>query len=478
MKKKSEEQIAKSKRRFLRVQIVLFGLLMLAGTVLGALWMLRPTQSEKEKRELTAFPEFTLESFLDGSFLGDISTWYADTFPLREEWISIDQSVENLYGIRSSQIIGGGNKTADEIPVIEESSQEESSADASSQEISSQEDSSQNESSQREESRHEESSREESSREEKPVIPDDPTQVQEAIQGQIQDGLFVQGDAAYSRYFFSLDSATRYIEMMNRVAQELSGETEVYSIIIPDSTQIMLDPELVEQLGGSSEEQAIDYYYGMLSDEVHTIDTFDTLYEHRDEYLYFRTDHHWTQLGAYYVYQNLAEEMGVNPHSLSDFEKVNFGDFLGTFYSTCGSEEMLAHPDFVEAYLPMGTNEMTFYTTEGEEYAWNVVRDVTDWDIYAKYSCFIGGDNPYSYIENPEIPDGSSCLLVKESFGNALAPFLVDHYQYVYIIDYRYYNENLLDFVRENAVDDLILANNVAILGSSYVAERLDLMLS
>lgn len=53
-----------------------------------------------------------------------------------------------------------------------------------------------------------------------------------------------------------------------------------------------------------------------------------------------------------------------------------------------------------------------------------------------------------------------------------------DHYQYVYIIDYRYYNENLLDFVRENAVDDLILANNVAILGSSYVAERLDLMLS
>ena len=125
--------------------------------------------------------------------------------------------------------------------------------------------------------------------------------------------------------------------MMNRVAQELSGETEVYSIIIPDSTQIMLDPELVEQLGGSSEEQAIDYYYRMLSDDVHTIDTFDTLYEHRDEYLYFRTDHHWTQLGAYYVYQNLAEEMGVNPHSLSDFEKVNFGDFLGTFYSSCGS---------------------------------------------------------------------------------------------------------------------------------------------
>lgn len=476
MKQKSEEEIRKSKRRFFRVQIVLFGMLMAAGTVLGALWMLRPQRSEREKRELTAFPEFTMESFLDGSFLGDISTWYADTFPLREEWIRVDQGMESLYGIRTSQILGGGDKTADEIPVIEMSSLEESVPEESSREDSVREESEVQESSAAEDQQEE--SLPEESEEEKPAIPDDPTQVQEAIQGQIQDGLFVHGDAAYSRYFFSLDPANRYIEMLNRVAGELAGQTRVYSVIIPDSTQIMLEEDLVEQLGGSSEKQAIDYYYGMLSDEVHTVDTFDTLYEHRDEYLYFRTDHHWTQLGAYYVYQNLAREMGAEPHALSQFEKVNFGEFLGSFYSTCGSEAMRNHPDFVEAYLPMGTNEMTFYTTEGEEYAWNVIRDVTDWDTYAKYSCFIGGDNPYSYVENPEIQDGSSCLLVKESFGNALAPFLVDHYQYVYIIDYRYYNENLLDFIREKKVDDLILANNVAILGSDYVAERLDLMFS
>ena len=136
MKQKSEEEIRKSKRRFFRGQIVLFGMLMAAGTVLGALWMLRPQRSEREKRELTAFPEFTMESFLDGSFLGDISTWYADTFPLREEWIRVDQGMESLYGIRTSQILGGGDKTADEIPVIETSSLEESVPEESSREDS------------------------------------------------------------------------------------------------------------------------------------------------------------------------------------------------------------------------------------------------------------------------------------------------------------------------------------------------------
>ena len=77
-----------------------------------------------------------------------------------------------------------------------------------------------------------------------------------------------------------------------------------------------------------------------------------------------------------------------------------------------------------------------------------------------KYNCFIGGDNPYTEIYNPTITDGSSCVIIKESYGNAFVPFLVDHYQTIYVIDYRYYQGNLTQFIQEHGVNDLIFLNN------------------
>jgi len=87
--------------------------------------------------------------------------------------------------------------------------------------------------------------------------------------------------------------------------------------------------------------------------------------------------------------------------------------------------------------------------SKGEK-KWNIINDVSDYAPGVKYSCFIGGDNPFSWINNPDITDGSSCVVIKESYGNAFVPFLVDHYQMVYVVDYRYYEDNLIDFVKEN----------------------------
>ena len=98
---------------------------------------------------------------------------------------------------------------------------------------------------------------------------------------------------------------------------------------------------------------------------------------------------------------------------------------------------------------------------------WNVIRDVSEWARTSKYNCFIGGDNPFTVIENPTITDGSACILIKESYGNAFAPFLVDHYQHVYIIDYRYYEGNLTQFVKDKNVQDVILLNNMEALSVS-----------
>ena len=110
---------------------------------------------------------------------------------------------------------------------------------------------------------------------------------------------------------------------------------------------------------------------------------------------------------------------------------------------------------------------MIYVDKNGKEVKWNIVSDVSGWGTSTKYSAFIGGDNPLVKITNPELKDGSACVVIKESYGNAFVPFMVDHYNYVYVIDYRYYKGKLKDFVTENKVKDVIFINNIMATGTS-----------
>ena len=97
------------------VQIVLFFTVMGALTVLGLLLPLRPTYSEEEKRELAKFPAFSAQALVSGSYFDDIATWYADTVPLRELWVSVDGARRHYMGLSFTRI-HGEVETGDEIP--------------------------------------------------------------------------------------------------------------------------------------------------------------------------------------------------------------------------------------------------------------------------------------------------------------------------------------------------------------------------
>lgn len=309
----------------------------------------------------------------------------------------------------------------------------------------------------------------ETEEEKTPVSAPDSKDMEAEIQNQIQKGLYVKDGAAYSVYYYNQSAAETYTNALNQAAKELEGQADVYSILVPNNSGAMLSEKELNGLGGSDQIQAIAYYHS-LYDGVKPVETIETLREHNDEYLYFRTDHHWTQLGAYYVYQNFCEEKGIQAHDLSDFDTMTFSPFLGTFYTELKNQDMAENPDTVEAYVPMGTNDMTYWDTDGTEYQWNIIEDVSTWDKSSGYYCYIGGDKPLSIIENPEIDDGSSCLVLKESYGNCFVPFLVDHYETVYIVDFRYANVNVVDYVKENNIQDLIIMNNITIIGSEKVA--------
>lgn len=423
--------------------IVAFKATLVVGMVVGCLFFLRPSVSQAENRTLTQFPEITWDSFVNGDFFTQVSLWYSDTYPFRDQLIALDRTMKSLFGIQMSTQYVGETQQADEIPVEvdPETVQEAEPAD------------------------------------EPAKLPEeyDASDLEVALAGEIMNGAYVKDGAVYTVYYFTQEAATAYARAINKAHTSLEGtDTNVYSILAPSNSGVLLSEDEMQSLGGSNQQQAIEYYYSLYDDGITTIPTYQPLYDHKSEYLFFKTDHHWTALGAYYVYRSLCEVKGIEPHELDQFVEQDFPDFKGTYSDILASAGVTDSVDTVQAWIPMGTNDMTFINSDGAEVQWKIVEDVSEWAQNSKYNTFIGGDQPFSTITNPEITDGSSCVVVKESFGNALVPWLVDHYQTVYVIDFRYYNSSVTDFCKENNVQDLIIANNISIAGNVDVAGKIE----
>ena len=310
--------------------------------------------------------------------------------------------------------------------------------------------------------------------EESEVAVPDVNQVQAEIQQNIMNGLYVKDGAAYSIYYFAQGAVERYAQVINTAAERLKGKTQVYSILVPNNSGALLEEDELAGLGGSDQRQAIKYFYSLYDDEVISVDIYDALRDHRDEYLYFRADHHWTQLGAYYAYKEYCKAAGLFPADIKhDWERVVYEPFLGSFYTQLGRADMAANPDYVEAWIPPSTNDCTIWQKDGTESKGKVILDTTTWNVNAKNLCFIQGDNSLTLIENPILENGRKCLVVKESFGDPFAALLVENYETIWVIDFRYSERDICDFCVEKGITDLIFMNNVSMAGTDPVSKML-----
>lgn len=427
--------------------IISFFVFLFLGAAVALILPLRPTYSEYEKRELTKFPQFSFSALADGSFFDGVSTWYADTFPMREIFINASSKIKSFYGIGDS-ISGFSDGVSDEIPETNENT---------------------------------------------PLVTlpiEDKTEAEEKTENEAtsapknepaEDALvqkfgavIVVNDSGYEYYNFNKSVADKYAATVNTVALSLAGKANVYDIVVPTSTDIMLPPSVRKGMNTSNQKEAINYIYSLLASDVKKVNVFDSLYAHRDEYIYFRTDHHWTALGAYYAYCEFAKAAGKVPAPLTDFEEKQFDNFLGAFYNDTKKNAALEkNPDVVHAYDPKGNVKLTFTDRKGNTLKWNVISDVTDWNTTAKYSTFIGGDNPYTHIVNEDIIDGSSCIVIKESFGNAFVPFLTLNYAEIHVIDYRYWKGSVAEIAAEKGADDVIYINNISATRNKSLVDKL-----
>ena len=289
-------------------------------------------------------------------------------------------------------------------------------------------------------------------------------------------GVYVVGSAGYEMYNYVGSLAEKYQSTVNAVADSLSGVSQVYAMAYPLSSGITLPDELFSDIPGSDQAQAEKDILAGMGQNVKTIPLHDVMMSHRTEYIYFRTDHHWTALGAYYAYVQFCTAKGITPHNLSDYEVSQFPGFLGSFYNDGGKPDAMKNdPDTVNAYHPVSaTASMKYGDNENSTLTGGqVIFDESTASASLKYGTFIMGDNPFTVIENPEVSNGESCIVVKESFGNAFVPFLVDHYQTVYVVDYRYYSGSVTQLARDKGVKDVLFVNNLSAIRGSYQMGKL-----
>lgn len=205
------------------------------------------------------------------------------------------------------------------------------------------------------------------------------------------------------------------------------------------------------------ENAMLDDIFSQVSSSADVLDLRDVFTREKDEYLYYKTDHHWTTQGAYLAYQQFCQLKGLTPFDTAARESVSIPDFYGTHYSAARRWDV--QPDVI-TYYPLD-NPMTIYDITGEtQYSARKTETMVNTEKFQtrdKYAAFLDGNNGYSVIEgNGE----GSILVVKDSYANCFVPFLTENYAKIGVVDLRNFSYGLDSTIESEGYDQVLILYN------------------
>lgn len=303
-----------------------------------------------------------------------------------------------------------------------------------------------------------------------------------------KSGIFVTKDSlgvvrGLQNYTGRPTSGKRYMDLISEYARQLKDDNvKVYSLVAPSQGEFYLMEPVSTQ---GAEQASIETMYTYLDPLVTGISVCDTLRAHKDEEIYNRTDHHWAPLGAYYAAKVLAEAAGVPFRPLSDYTVGEVQDYVGTMYKFSGDPAIKNAPETFVYYMPPEgyVSEFISYKVSNGKTIGEQGPETRDFfrkfpdGSGAAYSTFMGGDLYTVKTYNTGGTPGRKLLLVKDSYGNAMAPTLFGSFEEVHVIDHRYFPHGLLDYVRKNGITDLVFENAISLATAGRTADRLSIMM-
>ncbi|MEG2322225.1 MAG: DHHW family protein [Bacilli bacterium] len=184
-----------------------------------------------------------------------------------------------------------------------------------------------------------------------------------------------------------------------------------------------------------------------------SINVYDTIYDaNRNNQMYYRLDHHWTSTGAYLAYLEYCKANGLEPNLNYKIKTVT-DDFNGTLYSKANIYNMKA--DHIDIY-EYNNNLNVIYN----DHTTNSLYEEKYLSVKDKYSYFLDNNHALIKIINKDVKT-SKLLVIKDSYANSFIPFLVNNYEEVHVIDPRYYNMSISDYIKENKIDNVLFLYNL-----------------
>ena len=256
------------------------------------------------------------------------------------------------------------------------------------------------------------------------------------------------------------------VEKNLQAVQSLTEKTDkpVYFSLIPSAAYVWADK--LPDNAPTADQAALLQKAQEAVPGAHWVDLASALTGHKDEYIFYRTDHHWTSLGAKYGYEALVPAMGLTeaegdwiqqPQVVSD-------SFFGTSWSSSGVRWVPA--DEIWRYAPDdGITVTSNFTGQPEEGALYHPEKLEQKD---KYTYFLGGNQPLCVIKNENLPDAPKVLILRDSYSDSLAPFLAQSCSEVHLFDVRYNLNSVAQYAEENDIDEILVLYSVA----NFVSEK------
>lgn len=252
------------------------------------------------------------------------------------------------------------------------------------------------------------------------------------------------------------DAGRTYAAAINNIAENIPTDINVYAALVP--TQLEFSGKVYSSVQ-SSQKNAIDDIYSQLDPRITGVDIYSSLENHTDEYIYFKSDHHWTMLGSYYGYTSFMRAQNKPAAAISNFEKHTQGEFYGYLYEQHPDGDI--EKDVLEWYDTSKSADITVEmesVKDGKPYKYtSPMFDTSKSD----YSFFFSADHPFTRITNNSILNGETLLVIKDSFASDFVPWCVNDYHTIIMVDPRTYKGNLRDLFNENSISDVLVLNYI-----------------
>ena len=275
----------------------------------------------------------------------------------------------------------------------------------------------------------------------------------ESAIGKVENNSIVYGSDHYMFEKYRTLDEKRFSDNIRYVKEfaEKYPDRHISLMIVP-SSYMVLSEKLPTGLGNLDQYVRIEELFaGAAAPNLTAVDPTALLTAHKEDSIYYKTDHHWTCYGAYLGYLSYLESVeGKTPVEYESLPKHQVADFYGTYYSKAKLFNTV--PDVIEWFDPA----VEQVTIDGEEV--NGLHDLQKFEERDKYGAFLRGNNGLTVIKSSAGPgDGSRILVVKDSYGNSFVPYLLYNYDEVQVVDLRAMAGKMSDLLAENEYDDILL---------------------